>query len=75
MNLDTATLKLAAVCNSTGLQVPARGAGASFTNIEQLVQAIEAFVASYNQSASSFVWRKREVKGSQLRNTIIDLRN
>lgn len=71
MNLDTATLKLAAVCNSTGLQVPARGAGASFTNIEQLVQ----FVASYNQSASSFVWRKREVKGSQLRNTIIDLRN
>lgn len=49
--------------------------GASFANIEQLVQAIEAFIASYNQSAAPFVWRKREVKGSQLRNTIVNLRN
>ena len=49
--------------------------GASFANIEQLVQAIKAFIASYNQSASPFVWRKREVKGSQLRNTIVNLRN
>jgi transposase len=49
--------------------------GASFANIEQLVQAIEAFITSYNQSASPFVWRKREVKGSQLRNTIVNLRN
>ena len=49
--------------------------GASFANIEQLVQAIEAFIAAYNQSASPFVWRKREVKGSQLRNTIVNLRN
>ncbi|MHB1360447.1 MAG: IS630 family transposase, partial [Rhodocyclaceae bacterium] len=38
-------------------------------------QAIEAFIASYNQSATPFVWRKREVKGSQLRNTIVNLRN
>jgi len=50
-------------------------AGASFANIEQLIQSIEAFIASYNQSASPFVWRKREVKGSQLRNTIVNLRN
>ena len=49
--------------------------GASFASIEQLVQAIEAFIASYNQSASPFVWRKREVKGSQLRNTIANLCN
>lgn len=49
--------------------------GASFANIEQLVQAIEAFISSYNQSASPFVWRKREVKGAQLRNTIVNLRN
>jgi transposase len=49
--------------------------GASFANIEQLTKAIEAFIASYNQSASPFVWRKREVKGSQLRNTIVNLRN
>jgi transposase len=49
--------------------------GASFANIEQLVQAIEAFIACYNQSATPFVWRKREVKGAQLRNTIVNLRN
>ena len=49
--------------------------GASFTSIEHLVQAIEAFIASHNQSAAPFVWRKREVKGSQLRNTISNLRN
>ena len=49
--------------------------GASFASIEKLVQSIEAFIASYNQSASPFVWRKREVKGSQLRNTIVNLRN
>ncbi len=49
--------------------------GASFATIEQLVQAIEAFIATYNQSASPFVWRKREVKGAQLRNTIVNLRN
>lgn len=49
--------------------------GASFVSIEQLVQAIEAFIAAYNQSASPFVWRKREVKGAQLRNTIANLCN
>ena len=47
-------------------------AGASIANIEQLVQAIEALSASYNQSATPFVWRKREVKGSQLRNTTVN---
>ena len=49
--------------------------GASFSSTEERVKAIEAFIASYNQSASPFVWRKREVKGSQLRNTIVNLRN
>lgn len=49
--------------------------GASFASTEQLVEAIEAFIASYNQSASPFVWRKREVKGSRLRNNIVNLRN
>ncbi|MDH4080426.1 MAG: IS630 family transposase, partial [Nitrospira sp.] len=38
-------------------------------------QAIEAFVAAYGPTAKPFVWRKREVKGSQLRNTIVNLRN
>lgn len=49
--------------------------GANFRNIEELRQAIEAFVAAYGPTAKPFVWRKREVKGSQLRNTIVNLRN
>lgn len=49
--------------------------GASFASTAQLIEAIKAFIESYNQSASPFVWRKREVKGSQLKNTIVNLRN
>lgn len=49
--------------------------GASFHDVDQLRQAIEDFVAVYGPSAKPFVWRKREVKGSQLRNTIVNLRN
>jgi len=40
-----------------------------------IANTIESFVASYNETASPFVWRKREVKGAQLRNTIANLRN
>lgn len=49
--------------------------GASFHDPEQLRRAIEDFVAAYGPDAKPFVWRKREVKGSQLRNTIVNLRN
>ena len=49
--------------------------GASFRDIEQLRKAIEDFVSAYGPKAKTFVWRKREVKGSQLRNTIVNLRN
>ena len=49
--------------------------GASFRSIEELRQAIDAFVAAYGPTAKPFVWRKREVKGSQLRNTIVHVRN
>lgn len=48
---------------------------ASFRSTEQLAQAINAFTAAYNENAAPFVWRKREVRGAQLRNTIVDLRN
>lgn len=47
--------------------------GASFSSKDQLRSAIEAFVGITNQSPKPFRWRKREVKGSQLRNTIINL--
>jgi transposase len=49
--------------------------GASFESIEHLRQAIEAFVAAYGPTAKPFAWRKREVKGTQLRNTIANLCN
>jgi len=50
-------------------------AGASFRSVEQLVQAIHDFTEVYNEHAAPFTWRKREVKGAQLRNTIVNLRN
>ncbi len=49
--------------------------GASFKNLAELRAAIEAFIAAYNPNAKPFKWRKREVKGTQLRNTIVNLRN
>ena len=48
---------------------------ASFASFDQLIGAIRDFTAAYNENAAPFVWRKREVKGSQLRNTIVNLRN
>ena len=49
--------------------------GASFANKDQLRTAIQAFVARTNANPKPFHWRKREVKGSQLRNTIVNLCN
>lgn len=49
--------------------------GASFASKDQLRSAIEAFVAKTNENPKPFHWRKREVKGSQLRNTIVNLCN
>src|SRR6202030_4429708 len=42
-------------------------AGASFAGVEQLAQAIREFTEAYNRNAAPFLWRKREVKGAQLR--------
>jgi transposase len=49
--------------------------GASFANKDQLRLAIETFVARTNEHPQPFHWCKREVKGSQLRNTIVNLCN
>ena len=49
--------------------------GLSSKSTAELRQAIEAFIAVYSQNAKPFKWRKREVKGSQLQNTIVNLRN
>ena len=48
---------------------------ASFTSIDDLKTAIEAFIKRHNQQAQPFKWRRREVKGSQIKNTITNLRN
>ena len=49
--------------------------GASFKNTDDLREAIEAYIAAYGPRAKPFIWRKREVRGSQLRNTIVNLCN
>ena len=40
-----------------------------------LSNAIHDFTTAYNENAAPFVWRKREVKGAQLRNSFDTLRN
>jgi transposase len=49
--------------------------GGSFKSKDQLREAIEAFFRRHNEHAKPFCWRKREVRGSQLHNTIVNLRN
>src|SRR5260370_1561117 len=49
--------------------------GASFKTKDQLREAIEAFIRRHKERAKPFRWPKREVKGSQLQNTIVNLRN
>jgi len=49
--------------------------GASFKSKDQLRVAIQAYLARHNRTPKPFRWRKREVKGSQLRNTIVNLCN
>ncbi len=49
--------------------------GLSTKNTQELRTAIEAFIAAYTPKAKPFKWRKREVRGSQLRNTIVNLCN
>jgi transposase len=48
--------------------------GASFDSTDELVAAIEAFIKHYNETAEPFVWRKREVKGTQIRDALSNLR-
>ena len=48
---------------------------ASFGSVAQLVEAIRAFTDAYNRNVAPFVWCKREVRGAQLQNTIVNLCN
>tara|TARA_R110002072_G_scaffold284906_1_gene449454 strand:+ start:689 stop:883 length:195 start_codon:yes stop_codon:yes gene_type:complete len=49
--------------------------GASFGSKQELREQIEAYSKAYNQNCRPFVWKKREVKGSQLKNNIVNLRS
>lgn len=49
--------------------------GASHDSIQQLCEAIEKYLLFYNETAEPFVWRKREVRGSQIRDNIANLCN
>ncbi len=49
--------------------------GASFTSVSQLRQAIDRFVASYNQTAMPFEWTKRVVRPAPLKHRYADLSN
>jgi transposase len=52
-----------------------RGAlkGASFTSVRQLREAIDAFIAAYNPTATPFHWRKAKVRPKALAQRITDL--
>jgi transposase len=47
--------------------------GASFDSKEAMAKAIRDFCDVWHENAHPFIWRKREVKGAQLRNTIVNL--
>ena len=47
----------------------------SFTSPEELRRRIEDYISRYNPQCKPFKWRKREVKGAQLKDTIDNLLN
>jgi transposase len=49
--------------------------GSNVKSCSELAGLINDFISVYNENTEPFIWRKREVKGSQLRNTIVNLCN
>jgi transposase len=49
--------------------------GASFDTTDQLCEAIGKYIEAYNETAEPFVWKKREVVGTQIRDTVANLCN
>ena len=49
--------------------------GASYNSKAELKDAIEKFIEGYSKNPHPFKWRKRDVKGSQIRDTISNLCN
>ena len=46
-----------------------------FASVRMLVQAIEAFIASWNQNAAPFEWTKQEVNQQEMKRSYADLCN
>ena len=49
--------------------------GTSFASVDALVEHISAYLRAYNQNPVPFAWKKREVRGTQLRNTARNFAN
>ena len=47
----------------------------SFSDTNALAKHIEAFTETYNKTARPFVWRKRDIKGCQLKNNARNFNN
>jgi transposase len=45
----------------------------NFNSTDELASAMNEYIKYYNQSAEPFVWKKRDVVGSQIKNTISNL--
>ncbi|MDR1961120.1 MAG: IS630 family transposase [Gracilibacteraceae bacterium] len=48
--------------------------GASFDSTSELSEAISGYIDAYNENAQPFVWKKREVRGSQIKDKLSNLR-
>ena len=48
--------------------------GASFDSTKLLSEAIHKYICAYNETSEPFVWKKREVSGSQVRDNLSNLR-
>ena len=49
--------------------------GVSYENVKCLANAIQDYIHKYNETAIPFQWRKRDVRGSQISNSISNLCN
>ena len=47
--------------------------GASFNSTDELSQAIKLYIQAYNETAEPFMWKKREVRGSQIKDNLSNL--
>jgi hypothetical protein len=45
--------------------------GTSFTAVEQLQEHIDAFIATYNETAEPFAWTKKKVHQRRSKNRLI----